>query len=58
MPLRDPSTWSKEKERYETNPSKNAHDKANETAPNPTDYFPGYDSSKDLMKHYDKDIDY
>ena len=58
MPLRDASTWNPATEVYEMNPVKNAHDKANLSAPNPREPFPGYDSSADFIKHMDDAIDY
>ncbi len=58
MPLRDQSTWNQNTKRFDPDSSKNAHDKANVTDPNPTDPFPGYDSGSDYIKHIDNDIDY
>ncbi|WP_342554355.1 hypothetical protein [Paenibacillus sp. FSL R7-0652] len=58
MPLRDPSTWNNDTKRFDPDPLKNAHDKANITDPNPTASFPGYDSGSDYIKHMDDGIDY
>ncbi|MDT0126069.1 WXG100 family type VII secretion target [Paenibacillus sp. RRE4] len=58
MPLRDPSTWNNDTKRFDPDPLKNAHDKANITDPNPTASFPGYDSGSDFIKHMDDVIDY
>ncbi|MGW8956826.1 hypothetical protein [Paenibacillus sp. NPDC055715] len=58
MPLRDQSTWNENTKRFDPDPSKNAHDKADITDPNPTDPFPGYDSGSDYIKHVDDDINY
>ncbi|WP_427181456.1 WXG100 family type VII secretion target [Paenibacillus sp. TC-CSREp1] len=58
MPLRDRSTWNQETKRFDPDPSKNAHDKANITDRNPTEPFPGYDSGSDFIKHMDDEIDY
>ena len=55
MPLRDPSTWNLEKEVFDTDSLKNAHDKANITAPNPSDFC---DYMKELLDNIDKPIYY
>ena len=55
MPLRDPSTYSRKG--FLRDPIKNAHDKANLTAPQPSE-FPGHDYSKDFLKYMDDEIIY
>ena len=55
MPLRDPSTYGNNG--FNVDPMKNAHDRANITAPQPGDY-PGHDGFSDFMKHMDEDLDY
>lgn len=52
------STWNPVTEVLDIDTSKNAHDKADLTAPNPTEPFPNYDSGSDFIKHMDDDIDY
>ncbi|CAH1224537.1 WXG100 family type VII secretion target [Paenibacillus sp. JJ-223] len=56
MPLMDESTWNPERDRFDVNPEKNAHDKANETAPNPG-ALPDYDYSKDFEDNVDRSKD-
>lgn len=58
MPLRDRSTRNPVIRRFEMDSSKNAHDKADPEAPNPTDAFPNYDLSLDVNKHVGDDTDY
>ncbi|OPZ84768.1 MAG: hypothetical protein BWY74_04104 [Firmicutes bacterium ADurb.Bin419] len=57
MPLKDPSTWNPVKEEFDIDPSKNAHDKANVTAPQPKT-FPGHDMFKEYLENFDKEIYY
>ena len=55
MPLRDPSTFINGM--FQVDPLKNAHDKANITAPQPGDY-PGHDWSEEFMKYVNDKIEY
>ncbi|NBH20291.1 hypothetical protein D3Z55_23590, partial [Clostridiaceae bacterium] len=55
MPLRDPSTYGATG--FNKDPIKNAHDKANLTAPQLGD-FPGHNPNKDVLKYMDDKIDY
>ncbi|MFI8711301.1 hypothetical protein [Brevibacillus brevis] len=57
MPLRDRSNWDSITEMFKIDKEKNAHDKADVTAPNPPP-FPDFDPSKDFNKHYDKKVYY
>ncbi|KQO04821.1 hypothetical protein ASF12_33100 [Paenibacillus sp. Leaf72] len=54
MPLMDLSTWNPKTERFDPDPGKNAHDKANVTDPNPGE-FPKYNANKDYWDHSDTD---
>ena len=55
LPLRDPSIWTPDG--FLEDAAKNAHDKANLTAPQPDD-FPDHDAFEEFMKHVDDDIEY
>ncbi|MCG7378112.1 WXG100 family type VII secretion target [Paenibacillus sp. ACRSA] len=56
LPLRDKSTWDSDNKTFKVVPSKNAHDKADETDPNPRP-FPEYDPGNDVRKHLFDDPD-
>lgn len=45
-------------QQFDPDPLKNAHDKANLTAPNPINLFPVYDAGLDFIQNMDKDIYY
>ena len=52
--LKDISTYNKEKREFTMDIEKNAHDKANATAPQPND-LEGCPAFSDFLKYYDKD---
>ena len=52
--LKDISTYNKEKREFTMDIEKNAHDKANVTAPQPND-LEGCPAFSDFLKYYDKD---
>nr|WP_154985714.1 WXG100 family type VII secretion target [Paenibacillus xylanexedens] len=56
LPLRDKTTWNAEKHTFNVEPSKNAHDKADITDPNPPP-FPGYNPVDDVKKYIFDDPD-
>ncbi|MDQ0171547.1 hypothetical protein [Paenibacillus tundrae] len=51
MPLMDHSTWNPKTERFNPDPEKNAHDKANITDPNPKS-IPDFDYQKDFDRYF------